>query len=207
MPGGTLESLVMLATIGLLVLLRFDAARFGAADYDDEESSGGLRTWLGRVSWYVFGVFFVVTVYFVAPQPLTQLHLQIGEPRGFVFLAGVGLAVLGMLAAAGYAWWRFGELRLPPRTPLSHRNPVQHRHQLHRRGDVARHPARPVDRLGLAGRLCHRLPGRPVRAGDTPRRCRAAARDAAAVTRHRPRRRLGDGCRPAASARSCSPTW
>ncbi len=120
MPGGTLESLVMLATIGLLVLLRFDAARFGAADYDDEESSGGLRTWLGRVSWYVFGFFFIATVYFVAPQPLTQLHLQIGEPRGLVFVAGVGLAVLGMLAAAGYAWWRFGELRLPP----AHRYPT-----------------------------------------------------------------------------------
>ena len=112
--GGTLESLVILATVGLLLLLRFDAARFGAADYDDEESPGGLRTRLGRMSWYLFGVLLIVAVYFLYPQPLTDLHLQIGDPRGLVFLAGIGLAIIGMLYAAAYAWWRYGDLRFPP---------------------------------------------------------------------------------------------
>ena len=112
--GGTIETLIILATVGLLLLLRFDAARFGAADYDDEESPGGVRTWLGRFSWYFFGVLFITVIYFLYPQPLTGLHLQIGEPRGLVFLAGVGLAFAGMLFAAAYAWWRYGDFHFPP---------------------------------------------------------------------------------------------
>jgi hypothetical protein len=118
--GGALETLMILAIVGLLVLLRFDAARFGAADYDDEESPGGIRTWLGRASWYVFGFLLIAAVYVFYPAPLTELHLQIGEPRATVFLLGVGLALLGMLVAAGYAWWRFGEVSLPP----AHRYPT-----------------------------------------------------------------------------------
>src|SRR3954447_19609444 len=110
----TLENLIILAIVGLLLLLRFDAARFGAADYDDEESPGGIRTRLGRLSWYVFGSFLVVVVYFLYPQPLADLHLQMGDPRGFVFLAGIGLALVGMAYGAMYAWWRYGDFRFPP---------------------------------------------------------------------------------------------
>lgn len=110
----TLENLIILATVGLLLLLRFDAARFGAADYDDEESPGGLRNRLGRLSWYVFGCFLIVIVYFLYPLPLSELHLQIGDPRWLVFAAGLGLAILGMVYAAVYAWWRYGDFRFPP---------------------------------------------------------------------------------------------
>jgi hypothetical protein len=110
----TLENLIILATVGLLVLLRFDAARFGAADYDDEESPGGLRNRLGRISWYLFGIFLIVVVYFLYPQPLSELHLQIGDPRAVVFFAGVGLAIVGMTFALVYAWWRYGGIRFPP---------------------------------------------------------------------------------------------
>ncbi len=117
--GGALETLMILAMVGLLVLLRFDAARFGAADFDDEESPGGVRTWLGRASWYVFAILLIAAIYFVYPAPLTELHLQMGEPRSMVFLFGVGLALVGMLYAAAYAWWRFGEVSLPP----AHRYP------------------------------------------------------------------------------------
>src|SRR4051794_32993058 len=116
----TLETLIILALVGLLVLLRFDASRFGAADYDDEESPGGIRNRLGRLSWYMFGLLLIVAVYFLYPQPLAELHLQIGDPRAFVFLAGVGLAVLGMGFAAVYAWWRYGGTRFPP----AHRYPA-----------------------------------------------------------------------------------
>ena len=110
----TLENLIILATVGLLLLLRFDAARFGAADYDDEESPGGLRTRLGRLSWYVFGIFLIVVVYFLYPQPLSELHLQMGDPRLLVFVAGLGLAIVGMVFAVAYAWWRYGDFRFPP---------------------------------------------------------------------------------------------
>lgn len=110
----SLENLIILAIVGLLMLLRFDAARFGAADYDDEESPGGVRNRLGRISWYVFGTALIVAVYFLYPQPLAELHLQMGDPRGVVFLFGIFLALLGMGYAAAYAWWRYGDLRFPP---------------------------------------------------------------------------------------------
>jgi len=111
--SGTLETLILLAVVGLLVLLRFDARRFGAADFDDEEAPGGWRTWLRRGSWYGFGIILVFAVYFLFPQPESVLHLRLGEPRGFSLLAGLGLALAGSAAAAAYAWWRFGDLHLP----------------------------------------------------------------------------------------------
>jgi hypothetical protein len=110
----TLENLIILAVVGLLLLLRFDAVRFGAADYDDEESPGGVRTRLGRLSWYVFGIFLIVVVYFLYPQPLSELHLQMGDPRLLVIVAGIGLALIGMAYAALYAWWRYGDFKFPP---------------------------------------------------------------------------------------------
>ena len=118
--GATLESLILLATAALLVLLRFDARRFGAADYDDEEAPGGWRTWARRLSWYFFGLLMVFVAYFLHPQPLSVLHLRLGEPRATAVLAGLALGAVGILAAMSYAWWRLGSLRLPP----AHRYPA-----------------------------------------------------------------------------------
>jgi membrane protease YdiL (CAAX protease family) len=112
--GDALAGLIFFAVVGLLILLRFDAPRFGAAEYDDEEAPGGWRTWLRRLSWYCLGVLLLVVVYLVYPQPLTVLHLQVGEPRSTAILAGLAIGGAGMLFAVGYAWWRFGDLRLPP---------------------------------------------------------------------------------------------
>ena len=111
--GAMLEYLILLALVGLLVLLRFDARRFGAADFDDEDAPGGWQAWVRRLSWYGFGVVLVFVVYFLFAQPETLLHLRLGEPRGFALLAGLGLGVAGGAGALGYAWWRFGNLRLP----------------------------------------------------------------------------------------------
>lgn len=111
--GGTIETLILLAVVGILILLRFDAHRFGAADFDDETTPGGLSTWTRRLTWYGFGVALVFTVYFLFPQPETLLHLRLGEPRSSALLAGLGLAVVGAAAGVGYAWWRFGGISLP----------------------------------------------------------------------------------------------
>jgi hypothetical protein len=109
-----LETLLLLATVGLLLILRFDARRFGAAEYDDEEAPGGLRTWVRRLSWYASGIGLVFVVYCLYPMPLTMLHLQMGEPRPTVLLGGLAIGGAGAAFAALYAWWRYGELRLPP---------------------------------------------------------------------------------------------
>jgi hypothetical protein len=111
---GTLESLILLAVVGLLVVLRFDARRFGAAEYDDEEAIGGWRTWLRRLSWYASALLLILVVYFLYPQPLSVLHLQVGEPRQTALILGLGLGSMGIAYALAYGWLRFQELRLPP---------------------------------------------------------------------------------------------
>lgn len=111
--GGTLETLILLAVVGILIVLRFDAHRFGAADFDDETTPGGLSTWTRRMTWYGFGVALVFAVYFLFPQPETLLHLRLGEPRGQALLTGLFLAVIGSAAGVAYAWWRFGGISLP----------------------------------------------------------------------------------------------
>lgn len=115
-----LEGLILLAVVGLLILLRFDARRFGAAEYDDEDAPGGWRAWLRRLSWYAFGLLLILVVYFFHPAPHTALHLQIGASRTTALFFGLALAGLGALYAFAYAWFRFGELRLPP----AHRYPA-----------------------------------------------------------------------------------
>jgi membrane protease YdiL (CAAX protease family) len=109
----TIENLVMLAVVGLLIILRFDARRFGAADFDDETAISGWRVWARRLSWYGVGIALVFVVYFLFAQPETLLHLRLGEPRGFALFAGLALALLGGGAALAYAWWRFGGVNLP----------------------------------------------------------------------------------------------
>ncbi|HUG48415.1 MAG TPA: CPBP family intramembrane glutamic endopeptidase [Candidatus Limnocylindria bacterium] len=109
----TLLGLVLLAFVGLLLLLRLDTRRFGAAEHDDDEAPG-LGVWLRRLSWYAFGIGLVALIYRLHPLPLSVLHLQMGDDRFEAMLAGLALGAVGTLIAFGYAWWRFGELHLPP---------------------------------------------------------------------------------------------
>jgi hypothetical protein len=109
----TLEALIFYGFVGLLLLLRFDARRFGAADHDDEDANGW-RDWLRRLSWYVVALALLYLVYRIHPLRLSVLHLQAGSDLGQVVLSGVELAVVGSLLALAYAWLRFRAVRLPP---------------------------------------------------------------------------------------------
>jgi membrane protease YdiL (CAAX protease family) len=109
-----LESLVVLAFVGLLLLLRFDAQRFGAAEYDDEEAPGGWRTWLRRVSWYASGIVLIALIYRLHDRPLSVLRLQMGDDLFETILAGLAIGAVGTVLAFAYGYWRHGELRLPP---------------------------------------------------------------------------------------------
>jgi hypothetical protein len=109
-----LRDLIFYAFVGLLVVLRFDARRFSAAEHDDEDAPGSLRLWLRRISWYLLGLLIIVVVYNLYPRPITVLHLQLGDQTGEVLLAGLALAGIGTLLMVGYAYLRFGRLRYPP---------------------------------------------------------------------------------------------
>ena len=107
------ENLMTVAALGLLIVLRVDARRFGAADFDDETAVEHWRVWARRLTWYGLGIFLVFAAYLIFPRPEGVLHLRLGEDRVFAVMAGLTLALLGIGAAVLYAIWRFREVNLP----------------------------------------------------------------------------------------------
>lgn len=108
-----IRTLVVLAFVGLLILLRLDAYRFGAAEYDDELAGGGWRTGALRFAWYALGVGLVVVIFLTHPRPNSVLHLGVGTDRLQALLAGIAIGLMGAGAAIAFAWWRYRRFRLP----------------------------------------------------------------------------------------------
>ncbi|HEX5241180.1 MAG TPA: CPBP family glutamic-type intramembrane protease [Candidatus Limnocylindrales bacterium] len=109
----TLRVLVALALTGLLIMLRLDAERFGAAEYDEPQAGvSGLSAWTRRLAWYVIGLALVVAIIAIHPAPATDLFLDVGDRAGGVFL-GIILGLGGVALAVGVAWFHYRRLRLP----------------------------------------------------------------------------------------------
>ena len=111
--GETIKFLIFIAFVGLLLLLRFDAARFGTAEYDDETAPGGLRTWLRRLAWYGLGAGLVYAIYRIYPLPISVLHLDLGTDRQQAVGLGLVFGLGGTLVAILFAWYRYRRFRLP----------------------------------------------------------------------------------------------
>lgn len=131
-----LRELVALGIGLLLILLRLDAERFGAAEYDEpvalwtaaarEDTSGpsGAAVELARspafrrrAAWYLIGVGLVAVAFVAHPSPHDQLHLGVGDRMGAI-VGGLALGAIGAGQAVGFAWLRWRRLRLP--TPWSY---------------------------------------------------------------------------------------
>jgi hypothetical protein len=108
---GTLGVLVAVGLMLVLVLLRFQAEKFGAAEFDEAPKRRN-RGFLTRLSWYLLAFGFLLAIYNVHPQPHDVLYLLMGH-RADVFLVGLVLAVIGCAQAAAFAWYWYGDLRLP----------------------------------------------------------------------------------------------
>jgi hypothetical protein len=109
----TLRVLVALALTGLLIMLRLDAARFGAAEYDEPvEGESRLRAWGRRVAWYVLGIGLVAAILVIHPAASRDLLLAVGERSGGVVL-GVLLGLSGSTLAVALALYRYRRIRLP----------------------------------------------------------------------------------------------
>jgi hypothetical protein len=108
-----LRALIVLGLTGLLVLLRRDAVRFGTAEYDDESAPGGWRTGLVRLAWYAVGLGLAAALFAVHPSPSEALNLGVGDDRATAIALGLLFGLGGAVVAAGYAWLRYGRLRLP----------------------------------------------------------------------------------------------
>ena len=92
----------------LLLLLRLESERFGAAEYDEPGRRGA---WT-RLSWYAIGLTLLAAIYVVHPKPHDVLLLLVGH-RAEALEYGLALAVLGTALVAAFAWFWYGELRLP----------------------------------------------------------------------------------------------
>lgn len=105
-----LRVLVGLGLTLLLVMLRLEASRFGAAEYD--EPIGGRRpSALRRLGWYIVGVGGVLALLLAHPTPEFSLHLQVGDPSGI--LIALLLGGLGVGQAIAIAWYHYRRLRFP----------------------------------------------------------------------------------------------
>jgi hypothetical protein len=110
----TLRILVALALTGLLVLLRLDAERFGAAEYDEPVAGvSWFRGWSQRLAWYALGIGLVFAILAVHPDPRSQLFLSVGDRAGGLIL-GLLLGLGGVVQALGLAWYHYHRIRLPP---------------------------------------------------------------------------------------------
>jgi membrane protease YdiL (CAAX protease family) len=109
----TIRFLVFIAFAGLLLLLRFDARRFGTAEYDDESAPGGWRVGVRRLTWYVLGIGLIYAVYRLHPLPISVLHLSLGEDRQEALQLGFIFGGVGTVVAFLFAWYRYRRLRLP----------------------------------------------------------------------------------------------
>ncbi len=109
----TLRVLVALAITVFLVILRFEAQDFGAAEYDEATRDGERASLTRRLSWIVLGFVLVGALMFVHPDAPGDLGVALGD-RGAALLLGFGFGALGMLQAVAYAFVRYGRIRFPP---------------------------------------------------------------------------------------------
>jgi hypothetical protein len=105
-----LRILVGLGLTLLLVMLRLEAERFGAAEYD-EPVRGRRPSILRRITWYILGVGGVILLLFVHPTAEHSLYLQVGDRSGIILALIIG--GIGVGQAVALAYLHYHRLRFP----------------------------------------------------------------------------------------------
>jgi len=96
----------------LLLLLRLDAEKFGAAEYDEAARDGRPPSLRRRLGWYIVGMGIVAVAAYIHPRPASDLFLALGD-RLQVIVYGLGYGLLGTAQAVAFAILRYHHLRLP----------------------------------------------------------------------------------------------
>jgi membrane protease YdiL (CAAX protease family) len=118
MPGigdipDLLRVLMAVGLAGILIILRFDAERFNAAEYNDVDKWGNKPSLLRRLAWYTLGIGGILAILWIHPRPSTDLYLGLGDRLGAVML-GLAYGAIGTAIAIGIALYRYRTVRLPP---------------------------------------------------------------------------------------------
>jgi len=108
-----LRVLMVLGLTLLLVILRLDAERFNAAEYDDIDRWGRKPSLLRRLAWYLLGLLGILAVLEIHPAPAIDLYLTLGDRLGTVIL-GLAYGAIGASVAVGIALYRYHRVRGPP---------------------------------------------------------------------------------------------
>jgi hypothetical protein len=108
----TIRELITVGLVLILVMLRLDAERFGAAEYDEARQDGRAPSLSGRLAWYFLGIGLIVLILVIHPDPRTVLFLGPGERVG-ALLGGLVFGVIGAAQAVAFAWIRYHHFRLP----------------------------------------------------------------------------------------------
>jgi len=107
----TLRTLIAVGLALLLVMLRLEAARFSAAEYDDP-IDGRAPSMRRRGAWYAIGLLLVAGILLVHPSPRDDLFLGPGD-RPLAITYGFLYAAAGTGIALGIAFYRYRRLRFP----------------------------------------------------------------------------------------------
>lgn len=105
--------LLTLAFTMFLVVLRFQAALFGVAEYADTGLEGRPTRLRRRLSWYLIGLMIILLIVEVDPDVGVELYVGLGDKSSAILL-GIAFGVAGTAMAIGVAWLRYRHLRLPP---------------------------------------------------------------------------------------------
>jgi hypothetical protein len=108
-----LRVLMTVGLTGLLVILRFDAERFNAAEYNDLDRWGNPPSLARRLAWYTLGIGGILLVMVVYPLPTTDLFLGLGDRLGAVIM-GLAYGAIGTTIAVAIATIRYHTIRFPP---------------------------------------------------------------------------------------------
>ncbi len=110
-----LRVLMALGFTLLLIMLRLEAEKFGAAEYDEASADGRPPSLKWRLAWYTTGLLLIAGADIVHPNASGGLFLRLGD-RLEAILYGLAFATVGTLQAVAFAWLRYKRLRLPPST-------------------------------------------------------------------------------------------
>jgi Type II CAAX prenyl endopeptidase Rce1-like len=111
-PWLTLRRLIVIGLVLLLVMLRLEAERFGAAEYDEAAHDGRAPSFRRRLAWYIVGIALVVSIVLIHPAPQADLFMGSGD-RLATLVGGLFYGLIGTAQAVSFALLRYKSVRLP----------------------------------------------------------------------------------------------